>query len=50
MFESIFPTAKRKFFQHRMIKFVNILELNDQKHQTNVTLTNKILRSWYYLP
>ena len=50
MFGAIFPTAKRKFFQQRMINFFNILELNDHKHQTNVTLIDENLRSWYYLP
>ena len=41
MFEAIFPAAKRKFFQQCMIKFVNILELNDKNHQTNVTLIDE---------
>ena len=44
MFESIFPTAKGKLFQQHMIKFVNILELNDQKHQTNITLIDEIFK------
>ena len=37
-FEAIVPEIKNKFFHHCKIDFVNILQLNDQKYQTNGNL------------
>ena len=37
-FEEILPSIKKYFFHQRMIDFVNKLDLNDQKYQTNGNL------------
>ena len=48
-FEAAVPTTK-KFFLQSMTEFINLLELNDQKYQTNRTVMRKIIREIYYLP
>ena len=49
-FVAVIPTTKDNFFRHIMIGFVDILEFNNHKYQTNGILRNNNYKGKFLYP